>query len=78
MPNFHIQEKSNFQAPVLVGVSHDEAPDSGYRLNYPRAKEALVPAGGSPWQADAPKWKWARFAVWGVAGNGAFVNPVWR
>jgi len=30
------------------------------------------------WQADAPDWKWARFAVWDVAGNGAFVNPIWR
>ncbi len=30
------------------------------------------------WQVDAPNWKWARFAVWDVAGNGAFINPVWR
>ena len=27
---------------------------------------------------DAPGWKWARVAVWDVAGNGAFVNPTWR
>ncbi len=27
---------------------------------------------------DAHGWKWARFAVWDVAANGAFVNPVWR
>ena len=30
------------------------------------------------WEAGAPNWKWARVAVWDVAGNGAFVNPVWR
>jgi hypothetical protein len=30
------------------------------------------------WEADAPGWRWARLAVWDVAGNGAFVNPVWR
>jgi hypothetical protein len=30
------------------------------------------------WKADAPGWKWGRIAVWDVAGNGAFVNPVWR
>lgn len=30
------------------------------------------------WNVDAPGWKWARFAVWDVAGNGAFVNPIWR
>jgi hypothetical protein len=29
-------------------------------------------------RAKASGWKWARVAVWDVAGNGAFVNPVWR
>src|SRR6266576_7031708 len=46
LPNFYIQERSNFQAPVLVGVSNDEAPDSGNGTKYPPAKEALVPADG--------------------------------
>jgi hypothetical protein len=27
---------------------------------------------------EAPNWKWARLAVWDVAGNGAFVNPTWN
>ena len=27
---------------------------------------------------DARNWQWARIAVWDVAGNGAFVNPVRR
>jgi len=26
-------------------------------------------------EAEAGHWKWARFAVWDVAANGAFVNP---
>ena len=30
------------------------------------------------WRARASGWKWARVAVWDVAANGAFVNPVWR
>ena len=30
------------------------------------------------WRVKASGWKWARLAVWDVAGNGAFVNPVWR
>jgi hypothetical protein len=29
-------------------------------------------------QADGGNWRWARFAVWDVAADGAFVNPVWR
>jgi hypothetical protein len=28
--------------------------------------------------AETGNWTWARLAVWDVAGNGAFVNPVWR
>jgi hypothetical protein len=30
------------------------------------------------WRAAAPGWKWARLAVWDIATNGAFVNPVWK
>jgi hypothetical protein len=30
------------------------------------------------WRTTASGWKWARLAVWDVAGNGAFVNPIWR
>jgi hypothetical protein len=29
-------------------------------------------------EVEAPGWRWARFAVWDVAGNGAFANPVWN
>ncbi len=29
------------------------------------------------WIVDTPGCKWARFAVWDVAGNGAFTNPTW-
>jgi hypothetical protein len=30
------------------------------------------------WNVSAPGWTWARLAVWDVAGDGAFTNPVWR
>jgi len=30
------------------------------------------------WTAETPGWKWARFAVWDVAGDGAFTNPIWH
>jgi hypothetical protein len=30
------------------------------------------------WETAAPNWKWARLAVWDIAGNGAFTTPVWR
>jgi len=30
------------------------------------------------WTLDEPAWKWARLAVWDVAGDGAFTNAFWR
>jgi hypothetical protein len=30
------------------------------------------------WSTEAKDWQWARVAVWDVAGNGAFINPVRR
>ena len=30
------------------------------------------------WKAPASGWRWARVAVWDIAGNGAFVNPIWK
>jgi hypothetical protein len=30
------------------------------------------------WTVDAKGWKWARVAVWDIAANGAFTNPVRR
>jgi hypothetical protein len=34
--------------------------------------------GSFAWDVKAPSWKWARIAVWDVAGDGAFTNPTWR
>jgi hypothetical protein len=30
----------------------------------------------SQWTVEAKNWKWARLAVWDVAGDGAFTNPI--
>ena len=30
------------------------------------------------WDVKAAGWKWARVAVWDIAGGGAFSNPTWR
>ncbi|HTF69066.1 MAG TPA: hypothetical protein VK638_40935 [Edaphobacter sp.] len=30
------------------------------------------------WNVNAPAWRWARVAVWDIAGGGAFSNPTWR
>ena len=28
------------------------------------------------WRVQAGEWKWSRFAVWDIASDGAFVNPI--
>ena len=30
------------------------------------------------WHASTPAWKWARLAIWDVAGDGAFTSPIVR
>jgi hypothetical protein len=30
------------------------------------------------WMFETPGWTWARFAVWDIAGDGAFTNPIWH
>ena len=35
-------------------------------------------SGSYSWEVRAPGWTWARLAIWDVAANGAFVNPVRR
>ena len=35
-------------------------------------------SGHFEWKIPAPAWDWARVAVWDIAADGAFVNPVWR
>lgn len=42
------------------------------------AETAPFAAESFAWTVQAPGWAWARLAVWDVAANGAFVNPVRR
>ncbi len=49
-----------------------------YRKLFPLTDSAPFGTINFKGEADAKSWKWARFAVWDVAANGAFVNPVWR
>ena len=49
-----------------------------YRKTFPLTDTGPFDTVTFTGEADAKNWKWARFAVWDVAANGAFVNPVWR
>lgn len=30
------------------------------------------------WNVSTRNWKWARIAIWDIAGGGAFTNPTWK
>ena len=49
-----------------------------YREVFPLQKTREFQKASYRFETEAKGWKWARVAVWDVAANGAFVNPVWR
>ena len=52
--------------------------DGRHTFNQTFSLENTGPFGDSAfdWKVQAGEWKWARFAIWDIASNGAFVNPV--
>ena len=52
--------------------------DGTYRKIIGLAETAAFGSESFRWTIAAPGWTWARLAVWDVAANGAFVNPVRR
>ena len=49
-----------------------------YRTIIDLADTVAFGSGSFRWTIAAPGWTWARLAIWDVAANGAFVNPVRR
>ena len=49
-----------------------------HRQAFPLDTTREFGSGDFDWSVDAPNWKWARLAVWDIAGNGAFTNPTWK
>jgi hypothetical protein len=60
-------------AEIVWGDGHET-----HRQIFPLADTREFGQKDFTWQVTAPAWKWARLAVWDVAGNGAFATPVWR
>ncbi len=46
-------------------------------IEIPLDKTAAFGRETFTWNRDLSQAKWARIEVWDIAGNGAFVNPVW-
>ena len=49
-----------------------------FTQTFPLTEPRPFSSGTFTWKIDAKDWKWTRVAVWDVAGNGAFINPVRR
>jgi hypothetical protein len=49
-----------------------------FTRTFPLAETQPHGSAAFEWKLDAPGWQWARVAVWDVAGNGGFINPVRR
>ncbi len=49
-----------------------------YRQIFPLHKTREFQKASYKFETEAKGWKWARLAVWDVAANGAFINPVWK
>jgi hypothetical protein len=60
-------------AEIVWGDGHET-----HRETFPLADTSEFGAGKFTWRARAQNWTWARVAVWDIAGNGAFTEPIWR
>ena len=49
-----------------------------FRQSFPLTETRPFGSATFTWKTEAKNWKWARVAVWDIAGNGAFINPVRR
>ena len=52
--------------------------DKTHRKTYPLDTTREFGKSSIAFDVEAPGWRWARLAVWDIAGNGAFANPVWN
>jgi hypothetical protein len=54
--------------------------DGKTTFNQTFSLEYTGPFGDSTfdWKVQAGEWKWARFAIWDIASDGAFINPLVR
>ncbi len=60
-------------AEVIWGESN-----TVHRKIIPLDRTAAFGSETFEWTLEAPDWEWARVAVWDIAANGAFINPVHR
>src|SRR5687768_12951202 len=75
-PSTHVKVRWTFPLSFAEIVWGDGA--QTYRTQIPLDTTRQFGSASFEWKAEAKGWKWARVAVWDIAGNGAFVNPVWR
>lgn len=60
-------------AEIVWGDGHET-----HRETFPLTDTTEFGQRKFTWDARAQNWKWARLAVWDIAGDGAFTTPIWR
>lgn len=74
----NVRAKAAYTFPLAIADIVWGDGSTTHRERFPLAETHEFEERELRWSVNAPNWKWARFALWDVAGNGAFVNPVWR
>jgi hypothetical protein len=74
--NVHLMAKHNF--PLAMGEVIWSDGTTTHRQEFPLNETRQFGTETYDWHLDAKNWKWARVAVWDIAANGAFVNPIWK
>jgi hypothetical protein len=72
----HVVAKHNFPLAMGEVVWSDGAETQ--RREFPLNQTRQFSTETYDWNVDAKNWKWARVAVWDIAANGAFINPIWK
>jgi hypothetical protein len=72
----HVEVKHNF--PLAMGEVIWSDGTTTHRQEFPLNETRAFSTESYDWQLDARNWKWARVAVWDIAANGAFINPIWK
>jgi hypothetical protein len=73
-----VRAKVNHTFPLKVAEVVWGNGEQTFRKIIPMEQTREFQETGIDEKVDAEGWKWVRFAVWDVAGNGAMTNPVWK
>jgi len=76
--NIHVSLQVSYTFPLQMAEVVWGNGSETLRKIIPLTETRQFTTSSFSWDLKARNWKWVRLAVWDVAGNGAFVNPIWK